>query len=312
MKAFITGGSGFIGSYIADRLSRDGAEVTIFDKCSPSSVLLKTCKYINGDLLDLERVKAALARHDSVYHLAANADISRGVQDTALDLQMTTIATYNVLESMRMQQTKSIVFLSGSGVYGDIGDNVAVEDAGPLLPVSLYGASKLAAEGLISAFANMFNMKATIFRPANVVGGGQTHGVLFDFVRKLNENNKQLEVLGDGNQTKSYLHIDDLFDAIDLVLNSQTERIGVFNVASKDMISVNNIAEQVVDFLRLTNVQITHTDGKVGWVGDVPTIKLDTSKLRGLGWSPVFSSHDAIQRALVEMNSGKNGPAYCG
>ncbi|CAN5591777.1 NAD-dependent epimerase/dehydratase family protein [soil metagenome] len=301
MKAFITGGSGFIGTFVAQKLSRNNVEVTIFDKRSPSPESLSLCKYIQGDLLDLEKIKEAISGHDVVYHLAANADISMGVKDTALDLQLTTIATYNVLESMRLGGVSSIVFLSGSGVYGDIGEFQGVETAGPLLPISLYGASKLAAEGLISAFSNMFNMQAVILRPANVVGGGQTHGVLFDFIQKLKRDCHHLEILGDGNQTKSYLHIDDLYQAIATVLKTKQERVSLVNVASADTVNVNWIAKKVIEFLNLRDVQITHTHGKVGWIGDVPTIRLNTEKLRELGWTPKYSSEEAIDKALAEI-----------
>lgn len=304
MKAFITGGSGFIGTFVAQKLSLNNVDVTIFDRRAPNEELLGLCKYIQGDLLDLERVKASIDCHDVVYHLAANADISMGVKDTALDLQLTTIATYNVLEAMRLRGVKSIVFLSGSGVYGDIGTSQCVETAGPLLPVSLYGASKLAAEGLISAFSNMFNMNAVILRPANVVGGGQTHGVLFDFIQKLKRDSRHLEILGDGNQTKSYLHITDLYEAISATLKSQQEPVSVVNVASSDTVDVNWIAGRVIECLNLKEVQITHTQGKVGWIGDVPTIKLNTSKLRQLGWAPQYSSKEAINKALTEILNG--------
>jgi UDP-glucose 4-epimerase len=204
---------------------------------------------------------------------------------------------------MRLDGVNSIVFLSGSGVYGDIGELQGVETAGPLLPVSLYGASKLAAEGLISAFSNMFNMQAVILRPANVVGGGQTHGVLFDFIQKLKRDGQHLEILGDGNQTKSYLHIDDLYDAIATVLKTRQERVSLVNVASADTVNVNWIAGRVIEFLKLENVRITHTHGKVGWIGDVPTIKLNTERLRQLGWTPQYSSAEAIDKALAELLS---------
>ncbi len=304
MKAFITGGSGFIGTFVAQKLARNNVAVTIFDRLAPNAESLRICKYIQGDLLDLEQVKESIGGHDVVYHLAANADISMGAKDTALDLQLTTIATYNVLEAMRLCNVKSIVFLSGSGVYGDIGASQCIETAGPFLPVSLYGASKLAAEGLISAFSNMFNMQASIFRPANVVGGGQTHGVLFDFIQKLKQNCHHLEILGDGNQTKSYLHIADLYDAITTVLKEQGERVSVVNVASADTVDVNWIARRVIEFLNLSEVQITHTQGKIGWIGDVPTIKLNTEKLRQLGWIPQYSSKEAIDKALAEILTG--------
>lgn len=302
MKALITGGSGFIGTYLSKRLSTEHVEVTIFDKRSPCAETQKFCKFVGGDLLELDQVKNAIADFDVVYHLAANADISIGAKNTSIDLQLTTIATYNVLEAMRVNSVQSIVFLSGSGVYGKVmGDTPATEDSGPLLPVSLYGANKLAAEGLISAFANMFDMRAIILRPANIVGGGQTHGVLFDFLRKLKHDNRRLEILGDGNQTKSYLHVDDLFRAIKTAQAAQIGTVSLFNVASADLVDVNWIANTVIERLGLTDVKISHTGGKVGWIGDVAKIRLDTSKLEKLGWTPQFTSKQAINKALSEM-----------
>jgi UDP-glucose 4-epimerase len=305
MRALITGGSGFIGTAVTQRLSKKNFDVTIFDKRPPCDKSIKSCKYIEGDLLDLEKVKASIVDVDIVYHFAANADISMGFQNTSLDLQMTTMSTYNVLEAMRVNDIRSILFLSGSGVYGNIGNKIAREDSGPLLPVSLYGASKLAAEGLISAFASMFNMHATILRPANIVGGGQTHGVLFDFVRKLKRDHQRLEVLGNGQQKKSYLHIDDLVEAIEVALTNQNESVRLVNVASADLIDVNCIAQTVIDFLNLKDVSLAYTGGIVGWIGDVPTIRMDTSKLRELGWKPQLTSKAAIQKALAEMTSEK-------
>jgi UDP-glucose 4-epimerase len=301
MKALITGGSGFIGTHLARRLCQQNIDVTLFDKLTPCTESLERCQFIQGDLLDIETVKNAMFGFDIVYHLAANADISLGAKSTSLDLQLTTMATYNVLEAMRINTIRSIVFLSGSGVYGDIGDKIAHEDSGPLLPVSLYGAAKLAAESLISAFAHMFDMQAMVLRPANIVGGGQTHGVLFDFISKLQNNSKQLEILGDGTQNKSYLHVDDLCNAIEVILNSKKERVCVVNVASDDLIDVNWIAQTTLEFMKLKDVKITHTQGKVGWLGDVPTIKLDTVKLKRLGWKPQLDSRNAIRKALEDL-----------
>ncbi|HEY9677441.1 MAG TPA: NAD-dependent epimerase/dehydratase family protein [Drouetiella sp.] len=308
MKAFISGGSGFIGSFIASNLISLGHEVTIFDK-NPTNLLGQSerIRFIQGDLLEINGLADAMRGHDTVFHLAANADISKGVADTKLDLNLTTIATYNILESMRLSDPKRIIFLSGSGVYG-ITDGAPVKETfAPLIPVSLYGANKLAAEGLISAFANMFDLQAIIFRPANVVGVGQTHGVLFDFLKKLKANPSELEILGDGNQTKSYLHVSDLYEAIMLVLNSQPERVQLFNVASDDVVDVNWIAQEVIRSLSLKSVNISRTGGAVGWRGDVSQIKLDTKKLKSVGWAPRFNSKEAVQKALNELNVAKVG-----
>ncbi len=302
MKAFITGGSGFIGGYLAKQLLKIGTSVTIFDKRPLPSESTLDCVFIEGDLLNLEQISNALSGgHDIVYHLAANADISAGVKDTALDLNLTTIATYNVLESMRRGSTKAIVFLSGSGVYGDLGATVATENMGPLLPVSLYGAGKLAAEGLISAFSSMFGFRATILRPANVVGGGQTHGVVFDFINKLKRDSNNLQILGDGKQTKSYLYVGDLYEAVSTVLQSQKDPVSLLNIASDDTVDVNWIAQKVIEAMKLPNVCVTHTGGKVGWTGDVPMVQLSTEKLKKTGWRPKYTSKDAVDLAIAEI-----------
>lgn len=303
MKAFITGGAGFIGGYIAARLLEQGQSVTIFDKKEPHSNLLnnRNLFFIQDDLLNLTSIARSIVEHDIVYHLAANADISTGVSDTALDLQLTTIATYNVLEAMRLSSIKDIVFLSGSGVYGDTEGKIVSESTGPLLPVSLYGASKLAAEGLISAFSNMFDLRATIFRPANIVGGGQTHGVLFDFIHKLKRDPSKLQILGDGHQLKSYLHVSDLYEALKIVVNAGREGLTLLNIASDDLVDVNWIAEEVINGLSLSPVEISYSGGRVGWVGDVPRIHMNTEMIKRYGWQPRFSSKQAVRQAILEL-----------
>lgn len=302
MKAFITGGAGFIGSGLVDYLlTQQEHSVTVYDKACPGSQSDSRIKYIQGDVLDLNDLGNAMTGHDTVFHLAANPDIAAGVKDTALDLRLSTIATYNVVEAMRKTGISSIIYLSGSGVYGDLGHTVASEELGPLLPVSLYGAGKMAAEGLISAFAHMFNLRSIIFRPANVVGGKQTHGVIFDFVRKLLADPARLEILGDGRQTKSYLYIDDLLDAIFTALATPNSPVSIYNVASDDCVEVNWIAEAVIDGMGLKNVAISRTGGKVGWTGDVPIVRLNTGRLKSIGWKPRFKSKEAVELAIKDM-----------
>jgi UDP-glucose 4-epimerase len=245
-------------------------------------------------------------------------------------LKLSTIATHNVLEAMRKTDVRSITYFSGSGVYGDARGKEMFEDAGPLLPVSLYGAGKLAAEGLISAYSHLFGMHALIFRPANIVGGKQTHGVIFDFVRKLRTNANQLEILGDGRQTKSYIHISDVIAAIDcaqthhgraLISSTQSSsehlaskepltpdehpRVAVYNLASADAVCVDWIAQTIITAMKLSGAQITYTGGQSGWPGDVPIIRLATAKLQAIGWRAKFSSKDAVQMAVQEMLTDK-------
>jgi len=333
MKAFITGGAGFVGASVADFLLSQGHSVTIYDireaSSEPSAKApkapiepLPAMQFIRGDVNDLPALKAAMAHHDAVFHFAANSDIALGAYDTSIDLQMSTIATHNVLEAMRKSDICSITYFSGSGVYGDAHGSEMREDAGPLLPVSLYGAGKLAAEGLISAYSHLFGMDALIFRPANIVGGKQTHGVIFDFVRKLRTNPYQLEVLGDGKQTKSYIHISDVIEAIHLAHNhhgsawaaqalgeaasvSEHPGVTVYNLASADEVSVDWIAQTVISHMKLSDVEINYTGGASGWPGDVPVIRLSTEKLRSVGWRPQLSSKEAITMAVQEILSDK-------
>ena len=309
MKAFITGGAGFIGSNMVGRLLEDGAErVTVFDNfCSGKASYIAPYrddgrfKLVEGDLLDLDLLARSIEGHDTVFHFAANPDIAKSMVETDLDLRLGIVATYNVLESMRRTNVRRIAYASGSGVYGDVGETETAEDFGPLLPISMYGASKLGAEGLISAFSHMFDMQAWIFRFANVVGRHQTHGVGYDFIRKLTDNPKALEILGDGTQSKSYIHVVDVLDAMLFVLKNTAEGMNVYNAASGDYITVEEIARIVTDEMNLGDVQFEYTGGPRGWKGDVPVVRFDTQKIERLGWQPSLNSSQAIRRSIKEL-----------
>jgi len=304
MKVFITGGAGFIGSTLSERLLKLGHDVTIFDNFSSPSLEIgaqKAVSIVQGDVLDLSALKSALFGHDLVCHFAANPDIARGSKDTELDLRLSTMATQRVLEAMKEMGVRKLLFPSGSGVYGDTDGQLVDEDFGPLLPVSLYGAGKLAAEALISAFCHMFGMTAWVFRPANVVGGRQTHGVALDFINKLKKDPKHLQILGDGKQCKSYLHVEDLLDAMLLALGRDDDRISIYNVASDDQIDVDQIARLVIEAMKLKDVKLSYTGGKTGWPGDVPVVRLNTTKVKSLGWSASLSSKQAMQKSIEEM-----------
>jgi len=255
VKYFITGGAGFVGSHMVDRLlTNKNNEVVVFDNfCSGQRSYLShhvndlRLQIIAGDMLDLDAVKEAVRGCDFVFHFAANPDIAKSMIQTDLDLQQTVISTYNLVEAMRLNGVPKIAYSSGSGIYGDVGLTETAENFGPLLPVSMYGASKLSAEGIISAFCHMFDLQAWIYRFANVVGGRQTHGVGFDLIRKLREDNIRLEILGDGNQSKSYIHVSDVVDAMLYVIEKVDDPVNVFNVATGDYITVNDIARFVVE-----------------------------------------------------------------
>jgi UDP-glucose 4-epimerase len=287
----------------------NGYSVTVFDNLSsgkeshlPESDRLTLVK---NDVLNLAALKDAVAGHDILFHLSANPDTGRGLRETDLDLRQGTIATYNVLESMRIGHVKTIVFPSGSGVYGEVGDRVVAEDYGPLLPISMYGATKLASEAMISCFTYAFDMRGFIFRLGNVVGDRLTHGVIFDFIRKLKTNSATLTILGDGNQAKPYIHVDDVIDAMFLATDRARDRVNLFNVATDDWPTVTWIARTVVEEMGLRDTKIEYTGGDRGWKGDVPIIKLDTSKIKNLGWRGRYSSQEAIRNAIRANLKGK-------
>jgi len=309
----ITGGAGFIGSHLVDDFIIKGKNVTVLDNLSSGkSDFLKDhiknphFKFIQGDLLNTVDLKNAFKNKiDLVIHLAANPDISKGIEDPTLDFKQTIIATFNLLMKMKEKKVNKIIFFSGSGVYGDLGKKYASENFGPLLPVSMYGASKLSAEALVSAFSHLFGIQAWIFRPANIVGNRTTHGVIFDFIRKLKKNPHKLTILGDGKQSKSYLYTDDVLEAVWIALKKTGKPINIFNISSKSFVTVNEIAEIVIKQMGLNNVQIVHTGGKIGWPGDVPIVRIDSKKLHDLGWQPKFSSIDAVKKTAEELSKDK-------
>jgi UDP-glucose 4-epimerase len=310
VRYFITGGAGFIGSHLVDSLIGTH-EVTVYDNLSSGKrshlahhVDRKNFRFIQGDLKDLAHLIDASKGHEAVFHLASNPDIARGLLETDLDLKEGTLLTYNVLEAMRLNAIKTITYTSGSGIYGDQGTMAVAEDFGPLLPISLYGANKLASEGLISAFCHMFGMSAYIFRLANVVGERQTHGVTYDFIRKLRENSSSLDILGDGTQSKSYIHVEDVIAAMSFVHARSHDVVNVYNVATDDYIDVTAIARCVVREMGLDHVEFVYTGGTRGWKGDVPIVRFDLRKIHGLGWAARYSSGQAITKCVRAMLAG--------
>jgi UDP-glucose 4-epimerase len=240
--------------------------------------------------------------HDTVVHLASNADIARAATDPSVDLYGGTLLTHHVLEAVRLTGARQVLYASGSGVYGDTGGAETHEDHGPLLPVSTYGASKLAGEALLSAYCAMFGVTGAALRFANVVGPHQTHGVGYDFVRHLLDDPTRLRILGDGTQTKSYLHVDDVVDALLLVGRRSPSGFSVFNVATRDHMSVKEIADLAVEcVVPGAGTVYEFSGGSRGWQGDVPVIRLDTSRIRALGWSNRRSSSEALRDAIVSM-----------
>lgn len=308
MKAFITGGAGFIGSHLVDRLIEKGYEITVYDNLSSGKKQFlnqhlknKNFRFIEADLMDFNRLKKEIKDHDVVFHIAANPFVRLGEKKTRLDLEQGAIATYNILESMRLNNIKKIVFSSSSVVYAEVPNISIPETYGPTLPISLYGAGKLASEGLISAFCGTFDFQAWIFRFANVVGSRGTHGVIVDFVEKLRKNPKQLEILGDGRQQKPYLHVTDVVDGMIFGFEHSNNQINLFNLGCDSNTTVTKIAEMVIEEMGLKDVKFKYTGGIRGWPGDVPRFQLDVTKIKKLGWKERYTSDEAVRKAIREI-----------
>ncbi len=306
-RYFITGGAGFIGSHLIDRLVRTGL-VTAYDNLSSGKLEFirhhlnrDNFNFIQSDLLDFDTLRKAISGHDVVFHLAANPEIRTGISATDLDLKTGTLATYNTLEAMRVNQIRKIIFTSSPTIYGDAGLRQVNEEYGPLLPISLYAASKLGSEGLISAYCHLFDIQGVIFRLANVVGSRLTHGVILDFINKLKQNPKELEILGDGKQEKPYLHIKDCIDGMLLGLEDSNEPVNAFNLGSSSSTGVITIANMVIEAMRLGKVEFKYTGGSRGWPGDIPQVRLDIAKISQLGWSPRYSSDEAVGKAINDI-----------
>ena len=310
MRALVTGGAGFIGSHLIDELVDAGYEVKIIDNLSSGDLNLIShqteagnVEFIKGDLTVLDDVMQATKNIDCVFHMAANPDIRLGTQITDTDLKQGTIATYNILESMRVNGVKKIVFASSSVVYGEDAPMPTPESHGPCLPISLYGASKLGSEGLITSWVGTFDFQAWIFRFANIIGERGTHGVIFDFIHKLKRDNSRLEVLGNGLQEKSYMEVKDCVKAMMHIYNSKNSPINLYNLGSHDTCSVRRIAEIVVEETGFDNATIEYTGGDRGWAGDIPRAMLSIEKMLSTGYDVNYNSEAAVRhttRCLIE------------
>lgn len=256
---------------------------------------------IEGDLLDLGAVNQAMQGIEIVYHLAANPDIRLGTTITDTDLKQGTVATYNVLEAMRLNGVKKIAFSSSSVVYGEAEQMPTPEDYGPLFPISLYGASKLGSEALITSWVGTFELQAWIFRFANIVGARGTHGVIFDFIHKLRVDPNRLEVLGNGRQEKSYMEVRDCAAAMIHLVSSTNETINCYNLGSDDTCSVSRIAEIVIEESGLPNVSIDYTGGDRGWAGDVPKAMLDPTRMNNAGYATKYNSEGAVRHTAQTL-----------
>ena len=311
MKAFVTGAAGFIGSNLVDRLLAAGHQVTGFDNFSTGFPQFleqaRRCpgfQLVNGDLLDYDTLAGAMQGAEFVFHLAANAYVRRGPDHPRKDLEQNTIATSNVLEAMRRHGARRIVFSSTGSVYGEAEVFPTPETAPFPVQTSLYAASKLAAEGLISAYSAAYGFQAWIFRFVSILGERYTHGHVFDFYAQLLEHPDRLDVLGDGHQRKSYLYVQDCIDAILLAIAKASDAVSILNLGAGEYCEVNDSIGWISERLGVTP-ELRYAGGKRGWVGDSPFIFLDCSRMRALGWRPALTIREGILRTLDFLAQNK-------
>ena len=309
MRCFVTGGAGFVGSHLVDRLLADGHEVTAYDNLSTGrEVFLARARahggfrFVHADALDLPALTRSLAGHDIVFHLAANADLRFGTEHPRRDLEQNTVATFNVLEAMRATGGRRIAFASTGSIYGEPDVFPTPETCPFPVQTSLYGASKLAGEGLIAAYCAGFGFQGYVFRFVSILGERYSHGHVFDFYRKLRANPSEIEVLGDGRQRKSYLYVQDCLDAMLTVLREAREPFNVYNLGTDHYCSVDDSLDWICAYLGV-QPRRRYTGGERGWIGDSPFIFLDTSRVRALGWEPTLTIRQAVERTLEYLQS---------
>jgi len=311
-RTIVVGGAGFIGGHAVDVLLADPDTdgVTVYDNFTSGRWWHlddhrddSRLRVVEADVKDLDALTEAMRGHDRVIHLASNPDIAAAMIDPTIDFYEGTLLTHHVAEAMRRNGVPRILYASGSGIYGDLGERVPGEDHGPLEPTSTYGASKLAGEALLCSYAHMFGSKATAFRFGNVVGPRQTHGVGYDFLRRLRQDPTHLAILGDGRQSKSYIYVLDVLAAVLHASRDQTSPFEAYNVATGDYITVTEIAELAIDVAGLDPADVTleYSGGSRGWKGDVPVVRLDTAKVEATGWHCTRPTREALRQSMVAM-----------
>ncbi len=321
MKTLVTGGAGFIGSHIVDRLMERGDEVIVYDNMSTGiDDFIKDhfnnpkFKFIEGDVLDLPKLKQKMQGVELVFHMAAHADVRSGFIDHKVDFEQNLVGTINVLEAMRENDVKKIAFASTASVYGDA-TVIPTPEGYPFFPTSLYGSSKASAETYIATFCEYYGMTAYIFRFVSWVGERYTHGLVFDFIKKLEKDPTKLHILGDGTQKKSYLYVKDGVDAIFMIIEKAKNKINVFNLGNNEILTVSESAKEIVDEAGYKNVEFEYEGGDKGWIGDNKYVLLDTQKLQELGWKPSKTTREGLKITtrylidnpeVVEKRSGKN------
>jgi len=313
--ALVTGGAGFIGSHLVDRLVSDGWKVRILDNFGSGRMENiehhkgnRKVEIVRGDLKNPEIAEKAVRDVDVVFHYAANPEVRVSTTNPEIHFNENVVATFNLLEAMRKNDVEELVFASSSSVYGEP-ESIPVSEEAPIKPVSVYGASKAACENLIHAYTNLYGLKAVVLRYANVVGPRLRHGVIYDFIVKLCKNTKQLEILGDGSQKRSYIYIDDAVEATLIAYNMTTEkRFEVYNVGSGDYITVKEVADIVVGTLGLKDVKYVYkpVEHGVGWRGDVKNIALSIDRIRSLGFKPHLNSTEAVRKTVLMLQKHYN------
>ena len=312
MVSLVTGGAGFIGSHLVDFLMERGEEVHILDNLSSGSLSNvdrwmdnENFSLVIGDLLDVDAIGRAIKGCNRVYHLAANPEVRSSRASPQDHFEQNVLATFNLLEVIRLSgDVKSLTFASTSTVYGEADVVPTPETYGPLKPISLYGASKLASEALIASYANMYGFRCRLIRLANVIGSRSNHGVIYDFVQKLRSDPRKLVVLGDGSQSKSYLHVSDCISGIVNCSEESQDKCVILNVGSEDRVDVLSIANIVIEAMSLSDVEISLTggvDGGRGWQGDVKLMQLDVGKVMSFGWKPILNSYEAVNKTVMQI-----------
>ncbi len=310
-KVFVTGGAGFLGSFLSEELVKRGARITIFDRFSQGRSRIRHLEnhpqvtVIQGDLMEYDKVVEHMKGSELIFHLSSNTDIPAGLKDTMVDIRDGVLATRNILEAMRATGVRKMIFPSSGAIYGEQHQGFRSENAGPTLPISLYGAQKISCEAFISAYAHLFAIQAWIFRFGNIISGRITHGVIRDFIKKLRANPDELEVLGDGTQTKSYMLAEECIEGIFYVVDHTKlkENEGfcdVFNLGAPDETVVLDIAKMVIEEMKLSS-KIKIKGGERGWKGDQAKIALDISKIRKMGWEPKHNSDQAVRISVRRM-----------
>lgn len=312
-SVFVTGGAGFIGSHLVDRLLQEGYRVTVFDNLSSGRKENLAAhegragySFVEADLTDFEKTAKAMKGHDLVWHMAANTDIPGGFTRTDMDLKNCVTATYHVVEAMRKNGIRDLIFPSTGAVYGDLCRTTPCpENSGPLLPVSLYAAGKIASEAFVSAYCHLFGLRAWMFRFGNVIGSRMTHGVIFDFIQKLKKNSAELEILGDGNQEKNYFLVEECLEGMSYAfLNvplTEEKPCEILNLGTDSVSNVKKIAAILFEEMGLSNVRIRVAGGVRSWPGDQPRVYMTVDKMKKFGWKARLQSDEAVRTAARRM-----------